>query len=113
MYICMYIYIVLYMNTYLLYVYTVNIIIAIIIIINITKCIGAHKVDLVWSPIGTKFEDMAITGYQIAWYQPKFPSRVSNTTVGNVTTTSIRELNSNSTYVFSISALSEGLVPIR
>eukprot|EP00604_Paraphysomonas_vestita_P000269 CAMPEP_0174826522 /NCGR_PEP_ID=MMETSP1107-20130205/44161_1 /TAXON_ID=36770 /ORGANISM="Paraphysomonas vestita, Strain GFlagA" /LENGTH=407 /DNA_ID=CAMNT_0016059855 /DNA_START=1485 /DNA_END=2705 /DNA_ORIENTATION=- len=48
------------------------------------------------------------TGYKIIWFQPEFRSRVSNLTVGNVTTTSIRGLSANTSYVFGITALAEG-----
>ena len=42
------------------------------------------------------------------WFQPQFRSRVSNLTVGNVTTTSIRGLQPNTEYSFAIAAISEG-----
>jgi hypothetical protein len=52
--------------------------------------IGAYKVDLVWTPPGNEFDNMVVTGYKILWFRPQYPSRISNITVGNVTTTSIR-----------------------
>jgi len=70
--------------------------------------LGAHKVDLVWSPPGNEFDNMATTGYKIIWFQPQFRSRVSNLTVGNVTTTSVKGLEPATEYVFAIAAMSEG-----
>ena len=71
--------------------------------------IGAHRVDLTWSPPSiTEFDQMTITGYKILWFRPQFRSRVSNLTVGNVTTTSIRGLEPATEYVFAIAAMSEG-----
>lgn len=70
--------------------------------------LGAHKVDIVWSPPGDQFDNMMTTGYKIIWFQPEFRSRVSNLTVGNVTTTSIRGLEPATEYVFAIAAMSEG-----
>lgn len=74
--------------------------------------IGAHKVDLVWKPPGIflsfspvfcflindchfpgdAFDNMYVTGYKVLWFQPAFRSMVNNITLGNVTTTSIRNL---------------------
>ena len=51
---------------------------------------------------------MITTGYKILWFQPKFRSQVSNITVGNVTTTSIRGLTPGTEYVFSIAGIAEG-----
>ena len=71
--------------------------------------IGAHRVDLTWSPPSTtEFAQMTITGYKILWFRPQFRSRVSNLTVGNVTTTSVRGLEPATEYVFAIAAISEG-----
>jgi len=71
--------------------------------------IGAHRVDLTWSPpSSTDFTQMTITGYKILWFRPQFRSRVSNLTVGNITTTSIRGLEPATEYVFAIAAMSEG-----
>eukprot|EP01035_Chromulina_nebulosa_P024544 gene24544-31964_t len=43
--------------------------------------IGAHRVDLTWSPPSiTEFDQMTITGYKILWFRPQFRSRVSNLT---------------------------------
>eukprot|EP00606_Chrysophyceae_sp_TOSAG23-5_P001108 GSChrysophyteH2.ASY1.ANO1.525.1 assembled CDS len=50
--------------------------------------VGAHRIDLVWAPPGDEFDHMMTTGYKILWFEPKFPTRISNLTVGNVTTTS-------------------------
>jgi hypothetical protein len=75
--------------------------------------IGARRVDLLWQPPGSLYNAMATTGYKIAWYQPKYRSRVGNMTVGNVTTTSIRGLNPESDYVFAVAAVSEGVIPIN
>lgn len=76
---------------------------------NVTN-VGAHKVDLTWKAPGNSFENMMVTGYKILWYEPSFASRVSNLTVGNVTTTSVRGLKAGTEYVFSIAAISEGVV---
>ena len=73
--------------------------------------IAAHKVDLVWSPHPDYVVAMSTTGYKILWFQPKYSSRVSNMTVGNVTTTSVRGLSPGTEYVFAIAALSEGAFP--
>jgi len=70
--------------------------------------IGARRVDIVWEPPGTEFDNLMTTGYKISWFQAQYRSRVSNLTVGNITTTSIRGLEPNTAYVFGISALSEG-----
>jgi len=70
--------------------------------------IGATRVDLVWEPSGAVLDHMAITGYKIIWFQPKFRSRVSNMTVTNITTSSIRGLEPGTEYVFAIAAISEG-----
>ena len=70
--------------------------------------IGAHRVDLIWNPPGNVFDNMMVTGYKILWFMPKFSGFISNLTVGNVTTTSIRGLEPATEYVFSIAAMSEG-----
>lgn len=70
--------------------------------------VGARRVDLIWSPPGNVFDNMITTGYKILWFQPKFPSRISNLTVGNITTTSIRGLEPATEYVFAIAAIAEG-----
>ena len=70
--------------------------------------IGARRVDIVWEPPGSEFDNLMTTGYKIVWFQAQYRSRVSNLTVGNVTTTSIRGLEPNRAYVFGISALAEG-----
>ena len=86
--------------------------------------IGAHKVDLVWEPPGIllsfrfclkanrlmpfhfpgdAFDNMYVTGYKVLWFQPAFRSMVNNITLGNVTTTSIRNLEvRNVHYIFVI-----------
>jgi hypothetical protein len=69
--------------------------------------IGARRVDVVWEPPGGVF-DLMTTGYKIIWFQPRFRSRVSNITVGNVTTTSIRGLEPKTEYVFAVTAFTEG-----
>lgn len=70
--------------------------------------IGARRVDLVWTPPGDVFDTMSTTGYKIIWFQAKYRTRVSNVTVGNVTTTSIKGLEPSTSYVFGVSALCEG-----
>jgi hypothetical protein len=70
--------------------------------------IGAMRVDIVWEPPGDVFDNLMTTGYKIIWFQPEFRSRVSNLTVGNITTTSIRGLAPNTRYVFGLTALAEG-----
>lgn len=71
--------------------------------------IGAHRVDLTWAPPNvSELMQMTVTGYKILWFQPLFRSMVSNLTVGNVTTTSIRGLQPATEYVFAIAAISEG-----
>lgn len=70
--------------------------------------LGARKVDLVWKVPGNAFEAMTVTGYSVIWFQPTHPSFVSNLTVGNVTTTSIRGLRPGTEYVFAIAAIAEG-----
>jgi hypothetical protein len=70
--------------------------------------IGARKVDIVWEPPGDVFDNLMTTGYKIIWFQPEYRSRVSNITVGNITTTSIRGLSPNTHYVFGLTALAEG-----
>lgn len=71
--------------------------------------IGARKVDIIWKPPGDVFDNMMTTGYKIVWFQPQYRSRVSNITVGNITTTSIRGLEPNTPYIFCITALAEGI----
>ena len=70
--------------------------------------VGAYRIDLVWSPPGNEFDHMMTTGYKILWFEPKFPSRISNLTVGNVTTTSVRGLKPATEYVFAIAPIAEG-----
>lgn len=70
--------------------------------------IGAKKVDLVWNPPGDDFNKRTVTGYKIIWFQPKYPKFISNVTVTNITSTSIKNLEPNTEYVFSIAAISEG-----
>lgn len=72
--------------------------------------IGARRVDLVWSPPGDVFDNMMTTGYQIMWFQPQYRTRMSNLTVGNVTTTSIRGLEPDTVYVFAVAAMVEGAI---
>jgi hypothetical protein len=70
--------------------------------------IAACKVDLIWTPPGDDFNKMTVTGYVVAYFSPQFPSRKANFTVGNITTTSVRELTSGVEYVFMIAAVAEG-----
>ena len=70
--------------------------------------VAAHRIDLVWAPPGDEFDNMMTTGYKILWFEPKFSSRISNLTVGNVTTTSVRGLNAGTEYVFAIAPMAEG-----
>eukprot|EP00605_Chrysophyceae_sp_TOSAG23-4_P000358 GSChrysophyteH1.ASY1.ANO1.405.1 assembled CDS len=70
--------------------------------------VGAYRIDLVWFPPGDEFDHMMTTGYKILWFEPKFPTRISNTTVGNVTTTSVRGLSPGTEYVFAIAPMAEG-----
>jgi hypothetical protein len=72
--------------------------------------IGAYKVDLVWSPPGDEFDKLITTGYRILWFQPKNRGAVSNLTVGNVTTTSVRGLTPGTEYIFAIAAIAEGAI---
>jgi hypothetical protein len=55
--------------------------------------LGAYRVDLIWNPPGDAFDIMTITGYKIIYFPAQFPSFVSNMTVSNVTTTSVRGLH--------------------
>ena len=70
--------------------------------------VGAYRIDLVWAPPGDEFDHMMTTGYKILWFEPKFPSRISNLTLGNVTTTSVRGLTPGTEYVFAIAPMAEG-----
>lgn len=70
--------------------------------------IGACRVDLVWTPPGDVFSNMMTTGYKILWFRPKFSAFISNLTVGNVTTTSVRGLLPGTEYVFAIAPMAEG-----
>ncbi len=70
--------------------------------------VAAHRIDLVWAPPGDEFDNMMTTGYKIMWFEPKFPTRISNLTVGNVTTTSVRGLDPATEYVFAIAPMAEG-----
>eukprot|EP00595_Chromulina_sp_UTEXLB2642_P001487 CAMPEP_0196765116 /NCGR_PEP_ID=MMETSP1095-20130614/7622_1 /TAXON_ID=96789 ORGANISM="Chromulina nebulosa, Strain UTEXLB2642" /NCGR_SAMPLE_ID=MMETSP1095 /ASSEMBLY_ACC=CAM_ASM_000446 /LENGTH=703 /DNA_ID=CAMNT_0042122545 /DNA_START=1153 /DNA_END=3264 /DNA_ORIENTATION=+ len=81
--------------------------------IPLIRNLAAYKVDLIWNPPDNVYSTLTITGYQIIWFQPKYPSRVSNTTVGNVTLTSIRGLQPATEYVFAVAAISEGTYPIN
>eukprot|EP01033_Poteriospumella_lacustris_P010559 gene10559-7511_t len=69
---------------------------------------AARKVDLVWEAPGDAFMQMTVTGYKLIWFQPTHPSFVSNITVGNITTTSIRGLQPGTEYVFAVAAIAEG-----
>jgi len=71
--------------------------------------VGARRVDLVWAPPATnEFDHMMTTGYKILWFQPKYPQRISNMTVGNVTTTSVRGLEPATEYIFAVAPMAEG-----
>lgn len=71
--------------------------------------VGAYRVDLVWAPPATTpLDHMMTTGYKILWFQPRFPQRISNLTVGNVTTTSVRGLQPATEYIFSVAPMAEG-----
>jgi hypothetical protein len=74
--------------------------------------LAASKVDLSWSPPGDETDHLSITGYKILWYQPEYPEKISNCTVGNVTITTIRGLEANTAYVFAIAAVAEGAYPV-
>lgn len=70
--------------------------------------IAATKVDLVWTVPGDEFMHLTVTGYKILWFSPTTPQQISNVTVGNITTTSIRGLNPGTEYIFAIAAIAEG-----
>lgn len=73
--------------------------------------LAATKVDLLWEPPGGPggpLTDMTVTAYRIAYFPVRFPHFVSNMTVGNVTTTSVRGLQPGTEYAFAIAAVAEG-----
>ena len=51
--------------------------------------VGAARVDLTWTPPGDAFQQLAVTGYKVMWFQPEFRTRVSNLTVGKCTFSSL------------------------
>jgi hypothetical protein len=64
--------------------------------------------DLNWKPGGSFWQHMTITGYKIQWrQQQKSASWEYSMIVGNITTTSIRSLEPNASYLVGISALCE------
>ena len=71
-----------------------------------------RSVDISWKPGGSVWDQMTCTGFNIKWkeYNDKLTSSAPWThtyTTGNVTTTTIRGLQPNKTYVFGIAALNE------
>ena len=61
-----------------------------------------------WYPPGDDLLQLQVTGYMILWFSTDKPQQISNMTVGNVTTSSVRGLKPATQYVFSIAAMSEG-----
>ena len=38
--------------------------------------IAAYKVDIVWTPPGSQFDNLMVTGYKVIWFQPQFRNQV-------------------------------------
>ena len=68
---------------------------------------AARSIDLTWKPGGSIWDAMTATGYIIYWRQSGVADSAGEMTVGNVTTTTVRGLNPDTVYEFSISAISE------
>lgn len=75
--------------------------------------VASTKVDLSWSPPGSVFDQMTVTGYAIECEVLTVSGSSTITmTVGNVTQTSVRGLSPNTSYTFSIAAVSEMTYPL-
>ncbi|OQS06188.1 hypothetical protein THRCLA_01760 [Thraustotheca clavata] len=72
--------------------------------VPIISNIGAHSVDVTWTPPNNLFQNLATTGYQIYWTDN---TSLSSLTVGNVTTTTVMQLSRNTTYNISVAAIVE------
>ncbi len=68
-----------------------------------------RSIDISWKPGGSVWDQMTCTGFNIKWkeYNDGTSSWSHTYTTGNITTTTIRGLQPNTTYVFGIAALNE------
>ena len=75
--------------------------------------VAAKAVDLTWSPGGNIWDAMAVTGYVIRWRKKSVDggaeegSEWKETVVGNVTTTTVVDLESDSEYEFEVAGANE------
>lgn len=77
--------------------------------------IGSTRIDIAWESPGSAFQQMTVTGYiiSVTTNSPAYlHSKTFIMTVTNITQTSIRHLEPNTTYSITIAALSEGISPI-
>ena len=66
-----------------------------------------RSIDLSWIPGGEPWQQMTYTGYILRWRTMASPSWTHSAVVGNITTTTVRGLSSNTTYVFGVAGLNE------
>eukprot|EP00979_Chaetoceros_neogracilis_P010449 scaffold2473_cov214-Chaetoceros_neogracile.AAC.3 len=69
--------------------------------------VASRSIDLTWNPGGKLWQRLTCTGFIIRWREISTLSWTNSMVVGNVTTTSMRGLASNTTYTFGISSLNE------
>lgn len=73
--------------------------------------IASRSIDLSWTPGGEVWQHLTYTGYVIRWQTESRTSQGSwwshSMVVGNVTSTTIRDLSPNTTYIIGISGLCE------
>jgi hypothetical protein len=70
--------------------------------------IAAHKMDLVWDPPTDVFLANTVTGYVIKYHKANCPEAAYTISLGNVTTTSVRDLLPDTEYVLAIATVNEG-----
>jgi hypothetical protein len=71
--------------------------------------IASRSIDLSWMPGGQTWQHLTYTGYVIRWRQESTlkGSWTHSMVVGNVTSTTIRDLSPNTTYMIAISGICE------
>ena len=68
---------------------------------------ASRSIDLSWQPGGKVWQQMTYTGYILRWRANSSISWTHSMVTGNITTTTIRGLSPNSTYVFGLAGLNE------
>ena len=69
--------------------------------------VATHSIDLTWGPGGSIWDAMSVTGYVINWRLSSSTTWDNEMIVGNITTTTVTNLQPDTLYDFGVSPISE------